>query len=100
MSDSEYGVGLLRGSRSWAEADQSGMRDWFAAYLNWLRTSKGGKEEAAAANNHGCWYDAQLASFLLFLGDNAGASQIIDSVKDRRIARHWRRACRALPCAG
>src|SRR5213594_2468283 len=48
-----------------------------------MKQSKNGQDEAAATNNHGCWYDAQLASFLLFLGDEAGARQTIESVKDR-----------------
>src|SRR5262249_13737010 len=38
-------VGLLEGSRHWTKARQAGMREWFADYLKWLRTSKGGKEE-------------------------------------------------------
>src|SRR5205085_7709037 len=52
-------IGMLAGSRSWTPDDQAGMEAWFRAYLTWLRTSKGGLEEAAALNNHGTWYDAQ-----------------------------------------
>ena len=29
------------------------MKSWLAKYCAWLQTSKNGKEEAAAKNNHG-----------------------------------------------
>jgi hypothetical protein len=80
-------VGMLEQSGAWSTEDQAGMRDWFARYVDWMKQSKNGKEEAAATNNHGCWYDAQLATFLLFLGKNAEAKELIESAKERRIAR-------------
>ena len=80
-------VGMLGRSTAWSSDDQTKMQGWFREYATWMKQSKNGQGEAAATNNHGCWYDAQLASFLLFLGDDAGARQIIESVKDRRIAR-------------
>ena len=33
-------VGLLDGSKSWSGAEQRGIEQWFAAFLDWLRTSK------------------------------------------------------------
>jgi Alginate lyase len=82
------GVGMLRGSPSWTERDHAGMTAWFTAYLTWLRTSRGGKEEAAAANNHGSWYDVQVASFALFVGEPEGSvKQLLEEAKAKRIAR-------------
>jgi hypothetical protein len=52
-----------------------------------MRESKNGKAEAAATNNHGSWYDAQLATYLMFLGDDAAARELIESVKENRIAK-------------
>jgi hypothetical protein len=81
-------VGLLEGSRSWSRADQAGMRKWFADYLHWLRTSKGGKQEAAAANNHGSWYDVQVATFALFVGtDVDSVRKLLQESRTKRIAR-------------
>jgi hypothetical protein len=80
-------VGLLGGSKAWVKADQDGMESWLRDYLRWLRTSKHGKEEAAAANNHGTWYDVQVASFALFVGDKVFAKQVIEEAKTKRIAR-------------
>jgi hypothetical protein len=80
-------VGLLHGSRSWTRADQAGLERWFRAYLTWLRTSKLGQDEAAGTNNHGTWYDAQMAAFALFVGDSDTANQVLEQSKAKRIAR-------------
>jgi hypothetical protein len=78
-------VGLLQGSKSWTADDQRGMVAWFDAYLEWLRTSKNGKDEAKAANNHGVWYDVQVASFALFVGKTDLAKQTLEAATARRI---------------
>src|SRR5262249_4060033 len=68
--------------------DQKGLKEWFAAYLKWLRTSKGGKEEAATANNHGSWYDVQAATFALFVGEEPGAvKKFLEESLAKRVAR-------------
>ena len=77
---------LLSASKSWTAADQQGLRDWFAAYLDWLQTSKNGKDEAAAQNNHGTWYDAQVAAFALYAGKPDIARQTLETAKTKRIA--------------
>ena len=81
-------VGLLRGSRNWQDQDQAGMVAWFTAYLEWLRTSKHGREESAAKNNHGTWYDAQVAAFALFTGQDQVAREVIEVSQKKRITRH------------
>jgi hypothetical protein len=78
-------IGLLHGSASWSDDDRKGMVAWFDAYLNWLLTSKNGKDEAAAANNHGTWYDAQVACYALFVGKDDLAKRTIETAKARRI---------------
>jgi hypothetical protein len=80
-------IGMLEGARSWTRTDQAGMEAWFRDYLHWLRTSKGGKEEAAAANNHGTWYDAQVAAYALFVGEKDSVRQLLEESKTKRIAR-------------
>jgi len=61
------GIGLLKTSKSWKAADQKGMQQWFADFLNWMQTSKTGIDELKAKNNHGAWYDAQRLAMALFI---------------------------------
>ena len=80
-------VGLLEGSKSLTEADRRGVADWFANFLQWMQESKNGRDEAAAQNNHGTWYDVQAASYALFLGKRDLAKNILEAAKQKRIAR-------------
>jgi len=86
LVDAIDAVGLLAGSSAWTAADDKGLHDWFAQYLHWMRTSKNGMDEDAAKNNHGNWYDVQVADMELFLGDREEAVDTLEHVKTRRIA--------------
>lgn len=79
-------VGLLKGSKALTEADRRGLKDWFSKFLQWMFESKHGRDEAAAKNNHGTYYDIQTASFALFLGKKELAANIIQTAKAKRIA--------------
>ena len=79
-------IALLKGSKSWTPADQKGMEDWFAAFLQWMLESKNGRDEAAAKNNHGTFYDVQVVSFALFLGKKDLAKSVLETAKTKRIA--------------
>jgi len=81
-------VGLLAGSKAWTDADQRGMADWFARYLDWLLTSNYGVAESRTHNNHGTWYDVQVASFALFVGKDDVARDVLQKAAARRIAAH------------
>jgi hypothetical protein len=62
----------------------TGIKQWFNQYIEWLINSKNGKEERSQINNHGTYYDMQLADFALFIGDKALAQKVI---KEQTIAR-------------
>ena len=79
-------VGLLAGSHSWTEADQKGLEDWYAKFLQWMLESKNGKDESAAKNNHGTYYDVQVVSFALFLGKTDLARNVLLTARTKRIA--------------
>jgi hypothetical protein len=79
-------IGLIAGSKAWRPEDDRGVREWFAAFLAWMEDSKNGKDEAAAKNNHGTYYDLQVTSFALFLDRSALAKQILEQAKQKRIA--------------
>jgi len=62
---------LIEGTAAWSAADAAGLRTWFGELADWLSTSPQGKMEEGSKNNHGTWYDAQLADFALFAGRDA-----------------------------
>jgi hypothetical protein len=76
----------LEKSKSWTAADREGLKQWFGKYLDWLQTSKNGREEEAATNNHGTWYDAQIVCLALAVGRGDLAKKTLDAAKSKRIA--------------
>jgi hypothetical protein len=61
------------------------MRDWNTAFRTWLTDSAFGKEEGAAANNHGTFYDMQLAALAYATGDERLARQTVLEARAKRI---------------
>ncbi len=79
-------LGLLSGSSAWPAADAQALQAWLGTYFDWLLNSRAGREEGAAKNNHGTWYDVQAVELALCLGrTNVAASRIADA-RMRRIA--------------
>ena len=79
-------VGLLASSKTWSARDQRGMEEWFGEFLDWMLKSKNGRDEAAAKNNHGTYYDVQITSFALFLDRRKLALDTVQAAKQKRIA--------------
>lgn len=80
-------LGLLEKSKAWTTEDQNGMTAWFTDWLHWLTTSKIGRGELDAKNNHGTYCEAQAASIALFLGKKEMAREIVSQARERRIAK-------------
>ncbi|MES2180182.1 MAG: alginate lyase family protein [Gemmatimonadota bacterium] len=76
-------VRLLDGAPGWTPTDSAAMVAWSWGYLKWLVQSKNGKEERAATNNHGTFYDAQLLALALHVGDTLFARTVVDSARAR-----------------
>lgn len=79
-------VRQLGGSPSWTDTDEKGLQAWCTAYIEWLQTSRNGREETAASNNHGTWFDAQLVAMLLFTGRTNEARVLLDGRVKKRLA--------------
>jgi hypothetical protein len=87
LTDVVDAVGLLAESKTWTAADQKGMETWFAAYLSWLQQSSIGQDEARAANNHGTFYDVQVADFALFLNKPGLTREVVQQSQTKRLGR-------------
>jgi len=61
----------LENSGVLAPAEINGMKSWFTQYLNWMCTSKNGRQEEAARNNHGSCWVAQVVAFAALTSDTA-----------------------------
>lgn len=85
LADAADAATLLAGSKHWSAADQQALLAWAATYFEWLTTSKNGKDEHAAKNNHGTWYDVQAAKWALVLGRKDKAKEISAEAATRRI---------------
>src|SRR5437764_6188516 len=79
-------AGLLAGSKALTKDDERGLRDWFGKFLQWMLDSRNGREEAAAKNNHGTYYDLQVVSYALFVGRKDLARQVLEQAREKRIA--------------
>lgn len=72
-------------------ATELAFREWIGAYAAWLLTSPFGLKERDARNNHGTFYDAQLAHFLVYGGRCDIARRILADTRMRaasQIARN------------
>lgn len=83
-------VELLAANDAVPEETMRQLRDWFTDYLEWLRTSDLGQEEARAENNHGSWYAAQASRIALFVGQDEIAEDIVRQVQNERIPAQFR----------
>ena len=66
--------------------ERAGIVQWFEAYLDWLLGSSHGHDERSQHNNHGTWYDTQVARFALVCGRDDLARDVVASAGPVRIA--------------
>jgi hypothetical protein len=86
VSEVVTAVELTHAAGVLSESDTQAMNDWLGRYLDWLQTSKNGREEDATKNNHGSWYDYQAVGLMLHLGRTADAKAHVEAAKTKRIA--------------
>ncbi|GAA3116087.1 alginate lyase family protein [Streptomyces rectiviolaceus] len=76
---------LGTGAPGWSKSDRSAMGKWNKDFLTWLVDSDFGKQESAAQNNHGTFYDMQVAALAYATGDTALARRTVLDARARRI---------------
>lgn len=74
-------VRILQNSDFLSNDEQNCFKKWLENYLNWLRNSPQGQKERSSKNNHGLYYDLQVASIAAFLGESL---LIRDTLRDSR----------------
>lgn len=79
------GIQLLKDSKALSAAEYKRIQDWYKAFLQWMRTSPIGQDEADELNNHGTWYDVQQVAIALFTGQPALAKQLLEEQTKKRI---------------
>lgn len=80
-------IGLLEVSGAMSDMDRADLLMWMKSYRDWLIYSELGRGEAYAKNNHGTWYDAQVASIALYTGDPRITRALAEEARLDRIAR-------------
>ncbi|WP_372352715.1 alginate lyase family protein [Streptomyces sp. KL116D] len=76
---------LADGAPGWSRSDRAGMGEWNEDFLDWLVNSDFGKQEGAADNNHGTFYDMQVAALAYATGDTGLARRTVLDARAKRI---------------
>jgi hypothetical protein len=79
-------IGLLESAGALTTDDVRALRNWFATFVTWMRQSANGREEASAKNNHGTYYDLQVAVYSLFVDQRDVARRVLEEARIKRIA--------------
>ncbi|HMO76787.1 MAG TPA: alginate lyase family protein [Sphingopyxis sp.] len=80
-------AGLIAPSGALTSVEVTALEGWFSRYLDWMLKSPNGKAEGAKRNNHGLWYDAQVARFALFARRPDVAQRVVAAFPRARLAR-------------
>jgi hypothetical protein len=62
-------ITAMQSSQAFPPEVFTGLKQWFGKMADWMMTSKNGKAEAAAKNNHSVAFFLQIAVFAKFVGD-------------------------------
>lgn len=76
-------IELLKGSEYWQPKDQQKLKDWLSEFMDWFLTSRIGLAESRKPNNHGTYYDLQVAYMSYYLGKTETAQGILEGTKRR-----------------
>lgn len=75
-------IEALQKSPAFSPAVMSGLKEWFREFLEWMITSKNGRDEAKTKNNHAVAYYLQVAVFARLVGDEARLAECRRQFKD------------------
>lgn len=76
------GVTLLSKSKNWSDEDDVKFNKWLFDYEMWLTISPTGIKGAEQENNHGSWYNYQVAALAYYNGNIELLKKAIDRTKE------------------
>lgn len=79
-------AGLLEPTGALTDEEIEALQAWFGDLVEWMATSPIGREERAAENNHGLYYDTLITHFALFAGLDDVARAVAARAGPRRLA--------------
>ena len=65
-----------------------GIKKWYVEFVDWMLTSETGNDENNQHNNHGAWFDVQVAAAAIFTGRTVLAKRTLNSAYDLRVVKH------------
>lgn len=75
---------LDTGAPGWTSGDHAGMQSWYSSFATWLGGAFGATE-SATQNNHGTFFDMQLAALQLATGQRDLARKTVIAAKKKRL---------------
>lgn len=82
------GIALIKSSGALSSKDETGIKEWFREFNNWIVDGEYSYEERHWPNNHGTFYDMQVAGFAIFIGDEELAHDTVKNSQYLRLASH------------
>jgi hypothetical protein len=71
LIDVPLAIEAMQTSPAFPRETTAGLKQWFRDYVEWMTTSKNGRDEAEAGNNHAVAFWLQVAAFAHLTGDEA-----------------------------
>lgn len=76
-------IELLKSSKYWQPKDQEKLKNWLSEFLEWFLTSRIALAESRKPNNHGTYYDFQVAYISYYLGKTETTQGILEGAQRR-----------------
>ena len=87
LAEVPLAVVAMKDSEAFSPEVFAGVRKWFQDYTDWMISSKNGREEANAGNNHAVAYWLQVACFARLTGDAERLVEVRRRFKDVFVAK-------------
>jgi hypothetical protein len=88
LAEVPVAIKAMAASPALRKEDMADLKKWFSDFAEWMTTSKNGREEAAAKNNHSVAYFLQYAAYADFIGDEKKLAECRSRFKEVFVPDH------------